>query len=141
MKWPFSQKLWVQASTLPSAGNGLFTKTDISKGEIITEYEGRLCTWKEVEDDADNGYIYYIDAGHVIDAAKSTKTFGRYANDAAGLHRVPGLRNNAIYLEENNRVFIKATRKIKAGSEIFVAYGRKYWKQVRQNMEADAAGQ
>lgn len=137
-KLPSSEKLWVKASTLPGAGYGLFTKTDIAKGEIITQYQGRLCTWQEVENDADNGYIYFIDELHVIDAAKTFASFGRYANDAAGLQRVAGKRNNSVYHEDGNSVFIKATRKISAGNEVFVAYGAKYWKQVRDNIKADA---
>jgi uncharacterized protein len=137
MTLPSSKKLLVKNSTLPDAGNGLFTTIDIAKGAIITEYLGRRCKWKDVEDDVDNGYIYHIDDDHVIDAAKNTKTFGRYANDAAGLQRVPGLNNNAVYHEEDNRVFIKATKNIKTGSEILVSYGRFYWKQVRDNMKID----
>ena len=116
MATPTSKTLKVKTSTLPNAGKGLFAKIDIVKNSIITEYEGRKCKWKEVEDDVDNGYIYHIDDNNVIDAAESVDTFGRYANDAAGLQKIPGVKNNAIYIEENKRVFIKATRYISAGS-------------------------
>jgi SET domain-containing protein len=127
----------VKKSSLPNAGNGLFVKIDFKKGEMITEYKGRRRTWAQVENDADNGYIFHIDDDNVIDAQKNVNTFGRYANDAAGLHRVSGLRNNAEYIEESNRVFIRATRNIKAGNEVFVSYGKRYWKQVRDNMKDD----
>ncbi len=96
-------------------------------------------TWAEVEDDADNPYIYFIDEQNVIDASKDLKSLGRYANDAAGLTRVPGLKNNAEYYEEGNRVYIKAKTAIPAGSEIFVSYGKDYWKQVRENIKLDTA--
>ena len=92
-----------------------------------------------MEDDADNPYIYFIDEQNVIDASKDLKSLGRYANDAAGLTRVPGLKNNAEYYEEDNRVYIKAKTAIPAGSEIFVSYGRDYWKQVRENIKLDTA--
>lgn len=134
---PSSRTLLVKTSLLPNAGNGLFTKINLNKGEIVTEYKGRRRTWAQVEDDVDNGYIYHIDDDNVIDALKSVNTFGRYANDAAGLQRVGGLRNNAEYFEDENRVFIRTTKNIKAGSEIFVSYGRPYWKQVRENMLED----
>lgn len=94
-----NRKLEVKVSSLPNAGMGLFTKVDFKKGDIITEYKGKLCTWKKVEDDVDNGYIYYMNDDCVIDARNSIKTFGRYANDAAGLQKVKGHTNNSIYVE------------------------------------------
>lgn len=136
---PSSRTLFVKASTLPHAGNGLFTKIDLKKGDIVTEYKGRRRTWAQVEDQVDNGYIYHIDDDNVIDALKNKSSFGRYANDAAGLQRMLGIRNNAEYFEEDNRVFIRATRNIAAGKEIFVPYGKLYWKQVRENMKEDEA--
>ena len=42
--------------------------------------------------------------------------------------------NNCTYFEKKNRVFIKATRNIKAGSEIFVSYGRSYWNVMREEL-------
>ncbi|WP_346237673.1 SET domain-containing protein [Niabella insulamsoli] len=134
-----AKHLKVKTSTIPQSGKGLFITVDVAKGMIITEYIGRRAKWSEVEDDADNPYIYYIDDDNVIDASKDVKSFGRYANDAAGLTRVKGLKNNAEYHEEANRVFIRAKTDIPAGSEIFVSYGRDYWRQVRDNIMLDAA--
>lgn len=135
-----AKHLKVKTSNIPQSGKGLFVTVDVPRGAMITEYVGRRATWNDVEDDADNPYIYYIDDANVIDASKDLKSFGRYANDAAGLTRVPGLKNNAEYEEQGNRVFIKAKAHIAAGSEIFVAYGKDYWKQVRENIKIDAAG-
>ncbi len=129
--------LRIKVSTIPNAGKGLFTKIDITKGTIITEYKGRRRTWKEVEDDVDNGYIYHIDDDNVIDAKTNLRSFGRYANDAAGLKKVRGITNNAEYVELDNKVFIRAKKDISAGCEIFVAYGKLYWQQVKENMEED----
>ncbi|MCH5682912.1 SET domain-containing protein [Niabella sp. W65] len=134
-----AKHLEVKTSTIPQSGKGLFTAVDVPKGAVITEYIGRRATWAEVEDDADNPYIYFIDEQNVIDASKDLKSLGRYANDAAGLTRVPGLKNNAEYYEEGNRVYIKAKTAIPAGSEIFVSYGKDYWKQVRENIKLDTA--
>ncbi len=137
MPLPSNETLKVKKSTLPNAGKGLFVKTKFSKGTIVAEYEGRLCKWKDVEDDVDNGYIYHINDSTVIDAAESMHTFGRYANDAAGFQKIDGVKNNAKYVEKGKRVFIMATKKIYAGNEVFVSYGRLYWKQVRENMKND----
>lgn len=134
-----AKHLKVKTSTIPQSGKGLFTAIDVPKGTVITEYIGRRATWADVEDDADNPYIYFIDEQNVIDASNDLKSLGRYANDAAGLTRVPGLKNNAEYYEEDNRVYIKAKAPIPAGSEIFVSYGKDYWNQVRDNIKLDTA--
>lgn len=131
--------LRIKASSIPNAGKGLFASVDIPKGAIVTEYLGRRASWADVENDVDNPYIYFIDEQNIIDASNDLKSFGRYANDAAGLTRVLGLRNNAEYYEEGNRVFIKAKTHISAGCEVLVPYGRDYWRQVRSNIRIDAA--
>lgn len=123
--------LQIKKSTLPRAGKGLFTTKDIKKGEIICEYEGEIITWNEAirrNDEGINGYVYYISERVCVDAYYAKKTFGRYANDAAGLTRKKGARNNSVYHEAKRKVFIKATRNIRAGEEIFVSYGRSYWR-------------
>lgn len=59
---------------------------------------------------------------------------GRYANDAKGIGRAEGLRNNAQYeiktRQREKRVFIVATRTIKANDEVLVDYGKDYWKNL-----------
>ncbi|MBZ4189574.1 SET domain-containing protein [Niabella beijingensis] len=134
---PSSKRLFVKISTLPNAGKGLFTKVAIAKNEIVTEYTGHVVPWKDVADDADNGYIFHIDDETVIDARNDLSSFGRYANDAAGLERVKGIRNNTEYVEEGARVFLKAKTDIPAGGEILVSYGPQYWKQVKENIRID----
>ena len=117
---------------------GLFTKKFILKGTRIVEYKGKMTTWKEVNhDDGKNGYIYYINRNHVIDARTYSKALGRYANDARGLQKVKGMTNNAVYTEENYKVFIEATRDIPAGSEILVSYGKEYWDVIRHNLRLE----
>jgi SET domain-containing protein len=126
--------LHIFKSTLQDAGKGLFTDTVIEKGKIVCEYEGEKITWKEAErrNDLDKGgYVYYINEKNCVDAWDYTKTFGRYANDAAGISRIRGIRNNSTYDVVRGRVYIRATRTIRAGEEIFVSYGRQYWNIVR----------
>lgn len=130
--------LVVKRSQLPGAGKGLFTKSAIARGSVIIEYTGRITQWKEVlEGKSFNGYVYYITRNHVIDAMDPGSGDARYANDAAGLARVKGLRNNAAYTISNKRVYITATRNIAAGEEILVGYGKEYWDIVRENMKAE----
>lgn len=130
--------IFVKKSGLPGAGKGLFTKKLIPKGTRIVEYKGKITTWKDVNgDDGNNGYIYYVKRNHVIDASAYPDALARYANDARGLTRVKGIRNNAHYQEDGNRVFIEAIRDIPAGGEILVEYGKEYWQVIRHNLKVD----
>lgn len=128
--------LKVKPSTLPGAGKGLFTKVFIPKGMMITEHTGKITTMKEaaLEDD-NNAYLFYVSARHVIDGKDDKKMVARYANDAMGFTRVPGLKNNAQYVVEDKRVFIVATKDIPKGGEIFVGYGKEYWAVLKKNFK------
>ena len=129
--------LVVKPSTIPNAGNGLFTKKFIPKGTNIVEYKGRITTWKDVENDHENGYIFTVHEGHVIDAKKTLKALARYANDARGISRIKGITNNCDYVIEENRVYIQAKKDIEAGKEILVSYGKEYWDVIKENIKAE----
>jgi uncharacterized protein len=129
----FDRYLIVKKSKLPEAGNGLFTTIDIPKGKRITEYKGRLQRWTDVKDqDGFNGYLLRVHRSWAINALKSLKTFGRYANDANGISRNKVIRNNAEYITYGLRCYLESTRDIKKGEEILVAYGSDYWKLIRK---------
>ena len=100
--------LVVKTSSIPNAGKGLFTKIFIEKGTRIVEYKGRITTWKEVENDDHNVYIYTVNRNHVIDANKTLKALARYANDAKGLTKIKGLNNNCVYVNDGLRAFIES---------------------------------
>jgi len=126
--------LVVKPSTIPGAGNGLFTTVAIEKGTRIVEYKGRITTWKEVEWDSENKYIYTVNPKHVIDASKTLKALARYANDARGLTRIKGVTNNCIYVNDGLHAYIESVKPIPAGAEIFVEYGKEYWDVIKENM-------
>ena len=125
----------VKPSSITGVGKGLFTTVCISKGTRIVEYKGRITTWKEVEKDYDNVYLYKVNAQHVIDAKGAPNALARYVNDANGLKKIKGLTNNCIYVQEGLRVYIEALRDIPAGSELLVAYGEAYWQVVRAQIK------
>lgn len=130
--------LYLKKSQLPNAGQGLFTKKAIKKGENIIEYKGRIQTWKEaVKENRDNPYLFYINSKTVINPIKSKKLLAHFANDANGTVKIKGLKNNADYELEGSRCFIVATRNIKKGEEIFVDYGKAYWKVMRDNAKLE----
>ncbi len=100
------------------------------------EYKGVISSWKDVKDeDGKNGYIFFVNRKHVINALPTLKALARYANDANGLTRVKGLTNNAEYETEGIKAYILAKREIPAGAEIFVDYGSDYWKVIRANIK------
>lgn len=135
------KQLVVKKSNLPDAGKGLFTKKLIPKGTRIVEYKGKITTWGKVDHkNGSNGYIYYVKRNHVIDASGHQKALARYANDARGLKRVPGITNNSEYIEDDRRVYIEAKKDIPAGSEILVDYGKEYWDVIRYNLKLEKNG-
>ena len=131
--------LAIRKSIIPGAGKGLFTKIDIRKGTRITEYKGEIVTWKEVEKMADdrNGYVFFFNNKYCIDAWKTKKGVAHYANDAMGITRVDGVKNNSEYVTEKKRCYIEATRDIPKGSEILVGYGAEYWQVIRYNIRLE----
>lgn len=130
----------VKKSQIPNSGKGLFADRDYKKGDIIVEYEGEKVSWKECQERNQNqkghgGYYLYINKNNCVDAQYTLWAKGRYANDASGFIRVAGLRNNARYEIIKGKPFIVATRKINAGDEIFVSYGRAYWAVMKSAFE------
>ncbi|HLX67952.1 MAG TPA: SET domain-containing protein [Puia sp.] len=129
------KQLIVKRSTLKGAGKGLFTTRNIPRGTKIIEYKGKVTNWKEVDSQEGlNGYIYYVNRNHVIDARPAREAIARYANDARGIVRTEGVNNNCTYIIEGLKVYIKSMRDIPAGSELLVGYGKEYWDIIRENL-------
>jgi SET domain-containing protein len=129
----YEKQLFLKKSRLPKAGFGLFTRLDIPRGRIIVEYKGRLVSWKEVKhEDGYNPYLFRLNREMAIDARPYKKSFGRFANDARGLTRILGLRNNAEYTVKKNKCYITSIRKIHKGEEILVPYGKAFWDLIRK---------
>jgi uncharacterized protein len=130
------KQLFVKTSTIPNSGKGLFTRKFIPKGTRIVEYKGKISKWKDVKDeDGKNGYIFFVNRNHVINALPVKSALARYANDARGLSKIKGLNNNCDYISEGTKAYIESKKDIPAGSEIFVDYGKDYWKVIRENMK------
>ena len=122
-------KVQIRPSTLPNSGQGLFAEQDIKKGEPIAMITGPVYNAEELKTIVRDEYILEDVCGtKFIDVEGPA----RYANDAHGLTRVPGIKNNSAFLSyEDGTLWLEATKKIKAGEEIFVAYGRQYWKEIK----------
>ena len=134
-------KLVVKKSQLPGAGKGLYTKEFIEEGTAIVEYKGEIIDDKESERRAEEediyGYMFFINKKRCIDAYHTPQHVARYANDARGIARVKGLKNNSDYEIVKKKCFITATKDIQPGEEIFVDYGKEYWDVIRENIRID----
>jgi len=125
--------LYTSESTLKGAGKGLFTDSEIKRGERIIEYTGDVITWKQCErrnseiKEGVGAYYFYISAKKCVDAQNHLDSLARYCNDANGFTKIKGLKNNARFEIIKGRVFIIASRNFKPDNEIFVAYGPEYW--------------
>jgi hypothetical protein len=128
----------IKTSTIPGAGKGLFTNKPFKKGERVIEYKGEIIDWKEyekrVKEDKD-GYLFYINKKLCIDAFATPQHKARFANDAMGLTRVKGLKNNSSYEIVGEQCFIIADKDIAAGEEILVSYTKEYWDCIRYNIK------
>lgn len=130
--------LIVKRSKLPGCGKGLFTTKAIRKDSKVIEYRGEIIDYNEYRRRARNEvdqYLFFVRRDISIDAMHTPQYKARYANDAAGLTRVKGFRNNSDYMIFGDKCFIVASRDIKAGEEIFVNYTDHYWNYMKKRIE------
>jgi uncharacterized protein len=124
------ESLYIGKSTLPGAGNGLFTKKIIKKDELICYLTGDLIDEEEAarRDVGTRGhYFVQLTSGKILDTYHST-AFGKWVNDAKDKRK----NNSRIYSTANGtRAYISSTKTILPGAEIFVAYGTQYWAQIK----------
>ncbi len=102
-------------------GKGVYALRDFKRGETIIEYKGEIITWDEAlrrhphdPSDPNHTFYFHIDDGHVIDG-KFKGNAAKWINHACD----PNCKAD----QDGQRVFIKARRAIKAGSELFYDYG------------------
>ncbi|WP_452224293.1 SET domain-containing protein-lysine N-methyltransferase [Lacinutrix chionoecetis] len=123
-----SEYLYIKPSQIKEAGNGLYTAITIYRNEIISIFTGEIINAteaeKRIQQELDRYFIVLLD-GTILDSMH-TNGFAKYANDALG----SSFKNNAkITLDDDENVCLMATKKIKAGEEIFCSYGKSYWKK------------
>lgn len=101
-------------------GTGIFATRDIAKGEIISEYTGRIITDEKADelygDDAEPGGIvllFSLGDGRVIDGAVGG-SLAKFINHSCN--------PNCETFIEGRRVFVQALRAIRCGEEITYDY-------------------
>ena len=120
----------VKTSTIPRGGLGLFACKEFKNEDIIAPYTGELLTKRQLDDrygreNKDGDYAPYavkMSENKYMDCA-CERGIASYAN-ANPSH------NNSRFSVSNtaNTVNLKATKRIRAGQEIFVSYGKNYFK-------------
>ncbi|UPT66342.1 MAG: SET domain-containing protein [Sphingobacteriales bacterium JAD_PAG50586_3] len=118
-------------------GRGLFTNKAIKKGERVCTYMGEYIDNDEALRRCDAGIDQYLVETVNDGILDSMPIFchAMYANDAAGLIRKEGIRNNCKIEIEDGGPRMVATRNIKPGDEILVGYGRVYWANVKRRLK------
>lgn len=122
-------KVEVRLSNIKDAGFGLFAKSTIKKGDLISEFTGELIDNNQVEILSSKRKMLYLidwDENYTLDVEKSD-CFAKYANDAEGLKLIKNLKNNSKISWYNNKLFLEAIKDIKQNEEIYVSYGKEYW--------------
>ena len=102
-------------------GKGVFALCDLRAGERLIEYVGEIITWEEALNrhphdptNPNHTFYFHVNEDRVIDALYGGNS-SRWINHSCG--------PNCEADEENDRIFIKALRNIKAGEELNYDYG------------------
>ena len=102
-------------------GKGVFALQDLAEGETLIEYVGEIISWDEAQDrhphdpnDPNHTFYFHVNEDRVIDALHGGNS-SRWINHSCD--------PNCEADEDNERIFIKAIRNIKAGEELNYDYG------------------
>ena len=105
-----------------SAGLGLFAQEEIPKGQIVIEYTGERITQDEANERGGR-YLFEVTDDLVLDG-KGREHTARYINHACKPNA------EAEHDEEDDRIYIRAKKKISPGDEITYSYGKDYIEQI-----------
>ncbi len=107
-----------------SAGLGLFANAPFKKDDHIIEYTGERISHDEANRRG-GLYLFILNDETVIDGKKHENT-ARYINHSCKPNA------EAVYDEDDNKVYIVAKKKITPGDEITYNYGKEYWNEYIQ---------
>lgn len=131
----------VKDSLIKNAGQGLFATRDFARGSAITLYDGEVLDWQEAlkrREKKQHSHFRTISYGFNVIAGLKSATEGRgggsFANEALERRQA----NNATFRKYWNprhasfEIYLQALVNIPQGAEIYVYYGRDYWRQMGQ---------
>ena len=130
----------VKQSSLPNANMGLWATRPFHKNQVITEYDGDVITWDQAINEQlrfRSSHFRSLMFGDSVIAGLEEPVCGRgggsFANDNHVVNakfiktEKEGHRSGRTGLLVMAQIWLKATRDIMAGDEIFVNYGCTYW--------------
>jgi hypothetical protein len=121
--------LLYKQSTIPNAGNGVFTNITYYKNDYITEFTGQLTNNPNISD-ADALWTYKL--GQIICIGLKTPTINRGMGSFINSSKYPIFKTNTkVVKADNNRLYIQATSIIQPNRELFYPYGNTYWHRYR----------
>lgn len=128
-KYVEREMIEMKPSGIPGAGKGVFAKKDIPNNTDLGFYRGEHLTDKEFETKFSNAGLgtYVLTLDEPSDNNKKFYVDGlKKGNWTSRINSPKGTTNKAnIVFYTDGRVVSK--RNIKAGEELFVGYGPKYW--------------
>lgn len=101
-------------------GRGVFALRPLRAGERVFEYTGTVMSWRRAVSsrrqygEEGHTFLFGLSDGRVIDGSLGGNS-ARWLNHACAA--------NCEAVESDGRVYIEATTNIKAGEELFIAYG------------------
>ena len=126
-------KVKIAPSQIPGAGMGLYLMEDAEKGDWIARYSGDPLTKAECDNRPHSHYRMQVHKNLFLDAANAKHFEGRFINDARRSKFKTNARfaaNYSVNICSTTGFFwvrIYASRKIKAGDEVFIDYGEDFW--------------
>ena len=101
------------------AGLGLFAAVDFKKDDFVIEYTGEKLPNK-IADNKNSKYIFALNSRFSIDGS-ARKNTARYINHSC--------RPNCEAEIDEQRIVIRARKKIRAGEELHYDYGQEYFEE------------
>ena len=133
------KKVRIGPYQIQGAGMGLYLMEDVSKNTWIARYSGDPLTKMECDKRRHSQYRMQVHKNLFLDAEDECHFEGRYINDAKGSKFRANTRFTSNYVTNTcsttgyTWVRIYATRKIRAGEEIFINYGKDFWDNLEQH--------
>lgn len=128
------ESLFLAPSTIPEAGRGLKTKKNFQKGDLLTQYCGWIISRGEARSLRDQGAHSHVNTldSHTyllgVETPAEIRSFPPEDRGYASFVNHDPQKKNCEFVTIEGRRLLRATKDIEAGSELFVSYGRNYFK-------------
>ncbi|CAD8083904.1 unnamed protein product [Paramecium primaurelia] len=143
-------QLFTKPSTIPNSGLGVFAKNDLTKGQILVEYRGKIInakySWAQcfmLEDrmlqinekysvigrSLSSRFNDIVRFGLLTPMEEQSLNFGVFP-----IHE--HLKHNVELSIKHDKAFLVASKNVKAGEELFFDYSFSYWKSFYDQMKA-----